>query len=265
MWALSSLCLGFTSLIAKDFVKYYSIEDDDFPVYNGEIRIQFKHETEQMVSFNLTSWDHNCTSYGPIGVNNSCGVHVHEGRSCSSDAKGHYYQNMPNDPWLKSAYRNHFGTNFVLANTNRSQNEGRTFLIHSQDGSRISCAILQRARVRADLYFVDSDPPRGVGNLERVLNRVFSKKSCAFCDVHPRSEWTEWLSTLSCPTFIMREHEARTMGVPVSKYPPPTILAHRKGMFREILASKDIERASQVSTLRALFEKAARELDLDCA
>jgi len=44
--------------------------------------------------------DPDCASGAAEGVGNSCGLHIHAGKSCAADAMGHYYNPaLPSDPW----------------------------------------------------------------------------------------------------------------------------------------------------------------------
>ena len=58
----------------------------------------------QSFSYSLTGVDPLCVN-GAGEAGNSCGVHIHVGSSCASDAGGHYYTGIvTSDPWTNVGY-----------------------------------------------------------------------------------------------------------------------------------------------------------------
>jgi hypothetical protein len=79
---------------------------------------------------------------------NGCGVHIHNGTSCfNRTTQGGHYYNTVEDPWLLtmydstdasgSAYYTGCVETGVLGNFNN-----RAFVVHSNNGTRVSCGIL---------------------------------------------------------------------------------------------------------------------------
>lgn len=81
---------------------------------------------------------------------NSCGVHIHEGTTCTGDALGHYFTGeVATDPWVSVVFNqtDSSGTTSgtVSVNTGASSEEqlvGRAVIVHARDGSRVACALL---------------------------------------------------------------------------------------------------------------------------
>ena len=79
-----------------------------------------------------------------------CGVHVHEGTECTdtSTQGGHYYDaaSLSVDPWLLTGYLGTDGNGnaqFIeCVRSGFSQYQGQAFIVHANDGSRVSCGIL---------------------------------------------------------------------------------------------------------------------------
>ena len=88
-------------------------------------------------------------------ITNGCGVHIHNGTSCSNSTTqgGHYYgANLAIDPWRDTMYYSTdedgeaYYTGCVETGiTDDSMFQDRPFVVHSNDGNRVSCGILQVA------------------------------------------------------------------------------------------------------------------------
>merc|ERR1711933_405372 len=85
-----------------------------------------------------------------------CGIHVHEGTSCDTheEVLGHYWNpnKMDVDPWNDKYYNtNQFGTAKDKFKLNMGYpirlTEGRTVVVHAQDGTRIACGVLGKAKL----------------------------------------------------------------------------------------------------------------------
>lgn len=82
---------------------------------------------------------------------NGCGAHIHQGRSCEAELQlGHYYNTdtFSVDPWLRSGYEStdsmgvgHFID--CLETGVEDGFEGRAFIVHDNDGGRVSCGLLE--------------------------------------------------------------------------------------------------------------------------
>jgi hypothetical protein len=89
----------------------------------------------------------------PVGTDctaeNGCGVYVHRGESCLNNLMqgGHYYS-TDIDPWTTSG--GYLTTNaegssaifFDCVSTGETEFEGHAFIVHADDGSRVSCGLL---------------------------------------------------------------------------------------------------------------------------
>ena len=136
-------------LSAQNFRPYYT--------YNGNLRVGGQcgvtsSGTRQTFTCTLTNVDPQCTRVGPQA--NSCGIHIHQGTSCETNAQGHYYKTpVTQDPWTNVVYQS--GTAgatgapsnvpSTVVNTGATETEvaGKTMIVHGYDGGRIACAVLQ--------------------------------------------------------------------------------------------------------------------------
>jgi hypothetical protein len=82
---------------------------------------------------------------------NGCGVHIHNGTSCfnTTTQGGHYYNKAkyPVDPWLYTMYHATDSTGYAYftgcAETGLSVSSfvNRPFVVHSNNGTRVSCGL----------------------------------------------------------------------------------------------------------------------------
>lgn len=100
---------------------------------------------------NLVSFMNNKFTVRPdCNFTNGCGVHLHNGTSCFnvSTQGGHYYNKAtyPVDPWLFTMYpkTDSVGSAFYTgcAETGITSFQNFPFVIHSNNGSRVSCGLL---------------------------------------------------------------------------------------------------------------------------
>ena len=94
----------------------------------------------------MSQADPDCTSSNKTVSGNSCGIHIHAGTSCYEDALGHYFGTQ-DDPWGAIDYvANSDGTaNGVVSvefGYEASDIDGKAFVIHEYDGSRMTCNLL---------------------------------------------------------------------------------------------------------------------------
>jgi hypothetical protein len=134
------------TLWAYNFVQYFSYIGGSM-VVKGSVGPMTTSGTMQTFSYSLSGLDTAC-SMGPGTAANSCGIHVHAGKTCHADALGHYYRDpVTVDPWTAIAYKSHAdgtATGLVNVDTGASSTElvGKAFIVHAYDGSRIGCALL---------------------------------------------------------------------------------------------------------------------------
>ncbi|KAL1510336.1 hypothetical protein AB1Y20_006652 [Prymnesium parvum] len=133
------------TLTASGLMPYYTYEGD--LSVGGTIGPMTTSETSQTFAYSLTGVDPACSSgAGPAA--NSCGVHIHSGMSCTSDAGGHYYTgSVTSDPWTSVSYTSTgagTASASVTVDTGASSLSliGRAFVVHGYDGGRIACALL---------------------------------------------------------------------------------------------------------------------------
>ena len=83
---------------------------------------------------------------------NGCGAHIHEGMDCtnSTTQEGHFYNSdeLQDDPWRLVGYRttdeNGFAYFLDCLEPKVEDYDGRAFIVHANNGDRISCGLLQR-------------------------------------------------------------------------------------------------------------------------
>lgn len=108
-----------------------------------------------------TSLEPNIMSYATGGpdcnVTNGCGVHIHTGTSCYNvtTQEGHIYNKLlyPVDPWKFTSYlaTDAKGAAYFTGcvGTGETQFAGRSFIVHSNNGTRVSCGLLSAAAAPA--------------------------------------------------------------------------------------------------------------------
>ena len=90
------------TLTAGGFVPYFSYTGD--MAVSGTVGPMTTAGTTQSFYWSLTGADPLCSS-GAGTESNSCGIHIHAGSSCVSDAAGHFYTGaVSSDPWTSIAY-----------------------------------------------------------------------------------------------------------------------------------------------------------------
>jgi hypothetical protein len=78
---------------------------------------------------------------------NGCGVHVHSGEACTNSTTqgGHFYSTV-DDPWVSTGYlttdADGHAMFFHCVSTGETKMDGRPFVVHANDGSRVSCGLL---------------------------------------------------------------------------------------------------------------------------
>jgi len=108
----------------------------------------------QTLSWELKGVDPRCKEGAGVGIKNSCGVHIHAGKNCSSDALGHYWNKttLKDDPWSSVGYTSvsWFLSDVyawerarpVVTGLENSLVNGHTMIVHDYDGGRIGCGII---------------------------------------------------------------------------------------------------------------------------
>lgn len=108
----------------------------------------------QTLSWSLSNVDARCAE--ACTATNCCGVHIHEGKTCSvaADIGGHYYDSTAytTDPWLTVMYNatsSPSNTQSLPVSTGLPATYilGRVMVIHDFEGGRIACGIIKEATV----------------------------------------------------------------------------------------------------------------------
>lgn len=135
-----------SSLRALNFQPYFN--------YNGNLQVGGSISTittagtSQTFTYSLTGVDDTCTT--PSNAANSCGIHIHQGTSCTEDARGHYYTGtVTADPWTTVVYTatgtTASGSETVATGATNDEVRGKTFIIHNRAGGRVACAVITAA------------------------------------------------------------------------------------------------------------------------
>lgn len=125
-----------------------------YPDYTGSLlstgTIVLGHRDNGVViSYTLENVDQRCNRRNTT-LANSCGLHIHSGFSCATDAEvgGHYYNTSAMaDPWAFASYYEVSGNTSVgkvevQYGHSVEDTEGRVFVIHDYEGRRVSCGVL---------------------------------------------------------------------------------------------------------------------------
>ena len=147
--ALLSTASEAAALSATAFVRYASYTGPLTPRGSVHGR-RVGGATDVAWQYNLVGLDPACTSGADPSVPNSCGVHVHEGRTCAGDAGGHFFTGaVTMDPWASVAYTvasaalgNASAEVSVDTGGTMRELNGRSVVVHDHAGARIACAIL---------------------------------------------------------------------------------------------------------------------------
>ena len=108
-----------------------------------------------LVSFQTTAAEsNNNTINGDCTAENGCGAHVHAGTDCTNTTTqmGHFYDSaaLDTDPWSTIGYltTNDEGLAYFVGCLEPKavdvDYDGRAFILHSNNGTRVSCGLLQR-------------------------------------------------------------------------------------------------------------------------
>lgn len=128
-----------------------------YPSYSGDLAVSGKvqiaqrgtgSEATQVMNFVLSGTDPACGTANVTGVANACGIHIHEGTSCSnaSEIGGHFWNKTAfgNDPWASVMYSDTNGTASgnmeVTTGLTNAEVADRVLVVHDKTGARIACA-----------------------------------------------------------------------------------------------------------------------------
>lgn len=126
---------------------------------------------------------------------NGCGVHIHDGFACDNTTVqgGHYYEatsKVTGDPWINERFTsnaNGYATYSNVINIGTDFVVGKPFVVHSEDGSRIACGLLESVNVNdivgSDLKPFNSSGVKGAvtgHRLQAASNQYFTLQDL-FC------------------------------------------------------------------------------------
>ena len=104
-WGMLLLPAAVAQLTATNFVKYYNY---DGGLVSGTVTVT-SDGTSQTLAYSLSDTEIGCAG-GAGPADNSCGVHIHSGMTCTADAGGHWYddETITEDPWASITYAESF-------------------------------------------------------------------------------------------------------------------------------------------------------------
>jgi len=117
----------------------------------GTVNIASSGVVSQVLTWDLTGVDTDCTAGAGDDVANGCGIHVHGGSTCdvAADVGGHFYSsNLGSDPWADIAYvadnsGASMGAAEVVTGSTLADQVGKAFVVHElTDGGRVACSIV---------------------------------------------------------------------------------------------------------------------------
>lgn len=128
------------SVVISEFSPYPGSKSQ---VYTGNADLTFK-DTEVAIIYNLTTFDQNCTIGKKQGVRNSCGISIHDARSCSNalDVGKEFHLTYEN-PWVNATYQGGSGRIDVDYGHSFDRTVGRALVIHDSNGHPVTCNIIE--------------------------------------------------------------------------------------------------------------------------
>lgn len=161
--------LRFGTGTAGDQVKLVLYQNtlSPYPGYDGDIQVSGSwtlnfNTNEVTITYKNIEGDERCIN-GTNGQENSCAIQVMDGFTCEDpNAEMSPFWNsedeeLDSDPWATSVYTPGDGEMYVYFGYSWDAVEGRTFVVHDLNGTRVSCEYLYPTDY-ADLYVVDTYP-----------------------------------------------------------------------------------------------------------
>jgi len=157
------------TLYVNSFVPYPGYAGDlmnvqgTVTVYSSGKGMFAKHS----MTFDLTGLGPDCVAGAADDIKNGCGIHIHTGTNCvdASTVGGHYHASNVPDPWGAIVYvADNTGAAKVsiadgselsldmITGLSWSQILGRAMIVHSLDGGRIACGIIEEEPAPTTLY-----------------------------------------------------------------------------------------------------------------
>mmetsp|Transcript_111727 Transcript_111727/g.301365 ORF Transcript_111727/g.301365 Transcript_111727/m.301365 type:complete len:494 (-) Transcript_111727:12-1493(-) len=142
--------------IVNAFVPYYNYQGD--LQVSGFVKVVgagILSTASQTLSWRLSNVDPTCVTPPAAGADpNACGIHIHEGMSCTENAGDHFYNKalVSTDPWHAVKYLAVEGSSGVWSASGDNAKVitglsdtavlGHTMVVHNSAGGRIACSIV---------------------------------------------------------------------------------------------------------------------------
>jgi hypothetical protein len=158
-----------------------------YPGYNGSLDVTGHVAVggfgdRLMMSWLLQGVEGDLCSQVPEGVANACGVHIHEGMTCSdaSEVGGHYFDTdkFSSDPWAPKAYKASeqgmsLGMTSVQTGKTLSDVQGRAMVVHDHTGGRVGCGLIEAGMLDAAWKKISFQPYPGYTGDLKVQGEAF--------------------------------------------------------------------------------------------
>jgi hypothetical protein len=135
---------------------------------SGTLWVKPRRHGHLDIGWEIDGADANCGQIAYESKSNDCGIHIHEGMDCNSDAGGHLWKPSSNsDPWKSVHYKVHDsgrategGRKVRGVGLTIDDAVGHAVVVHNISGGRIACGILQtRTQIQANPAGYNTDSP----------------------------------------------------------------------------------------------------------
>jgi len=172
LWILTITLAVRNRRVIKSIDEAVSVTFGAYPGYDGPLRmvgeaiISSAKDGGVVIPYFLLGLEVACES-PPSGVANACGIHVHEGESCSTAAGigGHYWNAsyVSSDPWASITYSDvggvGAGTVSIDIGYTLNQIMGQVMVLHGSAGERVACAPIPSSSFKASFNSLSAPFP----------------------------------------------------------------------------------------------------------
>eukprot|EP00972_Heterocapsa_arctica_P100943 14878929-Heterocapsa_arctica.AAC.1 len=181
-----------SSLKVTQFVPYFNYQGPLKVTGSGTIDTGYGHQTLDIA---LKGVDPACSG-NPTTAANSCGIHIHEGTDCFTDAKMHYWNtaDYAQDPWKHVVYTAGKSGDVtvkgvkVFTGLSGAAIRGHTVIVHNSAGGRVSCGILENP----SLIVPNIVPIPDYNGQEKITGNANVKGSGSGADAYVVLDWMLW-------------------------------------------------------------------------